>query len=439
MLKGHLQIELRNEKTGQVERHEQDNMVTSAVAKLLGLVTNGGALYSSNNLAYSLLPIAQKALGGIYLFDGKLEESKDNIHFPMDVHLTGCAGRETDTASLLKGSLNVAETMALDNGYTSVWDFSTSQANGTISSLALTNYYNAESPFERMRYGISSFSIGSNYKPIAYDVDKGIVYYLISSVIYSQKVCTNIIQANSPYYGSVEKVFDFSFKNPSSYSSWTVCNGYDGYLYAIYYPVQSSIGIATIKIRKIKISDFSFTEEDELTFSVADVLLAGSSYKNTFFDATCAVSHGYLYVLKKDFKELYKINLSNTVDIETFAFDKYTPYYICPMFNGGLYVQFKWNAVNASGASENRYAPGIIYPDGEYRCITEKYGTKETYNVSYMTTEADNLMTGYPGSGTSSEVLCYMRNYLGTICNLSSPVTKTPEQTMKITYTLTDV
>ena len=33
----------------------------------------------------------------------------------------------------------------------------------------------------------------------------------------------------------------------------------------------------------------------------------------------------------------------------------------------------------------------------------------------------------------------YVRNYLGTICNLSSPVVKTSAQSMKITYTLTDV
>lgn len=37
MLKGHLQIELKDEKTKKVQVYEQDNMVTNAVASLLGL------------------------------------------------------------------------------------------------------------------------------------------------------------------------------------------------------------------------------------------------------------------------------------------------------------------------------------------------------------------------------------------------------------------
>ena len=35
-LKGHTRIELRNIETGEVEVHEDDNMVTNALSKLLG-------------------------------------------------------------------------------------------------------------------------------------------------------------------------------------------------------------------------------------------------------------------------------------------------------------------------------------------------------------------------------------------------------------------
>lgn len=40
MLKGHLQIELKDEKTKEVQVYEQDNMVTNAVADLLGIAGN---------------------------------------------------------------------------------------------------------------------------------------------------------------------------------------------------------------------------------------------------------------------------------------------------------------------------------------------------------------------------------------------------------------
>ena len=43
------------------------------------------------------------------------------------------------TTNIMRGSMNLTETKKLDNGYRFVWDFTTSQANGTISCIALTH------------------------------------------------------------------------------------------------------------------------------------------------------------------------------------------------------------------------------------------------------------------------------------------------------------
>lgn len=63
MLKGHLQIDLHNEITGEIKRVEQDNMVTNALGYVLGLAANVGA--KGNNHFSDLLPAATKALGGL--------------------------------------------------------------------------------------------------------------------------------------------------------------------------------------------------------------------------------------------------------------------------------------------------------------------------------------------------------------------------------------
>lgn len=69
MLKGHLQIDLHNEITGENKRIEQDNMVTNALGDLLGLAANvGGKGYDHFD---DLLPAATYALGGLFLFDGR--------------------------------------------------------------------------------------------------------------------------------------------------------------------------------------------------------------------------------------------------------------------------------------------------------------------------------------------------------------------------------
>ena len=447
MLKGHLQIELRNEKTGQVERHEQDNMVTSAVAKVLGLESCHNALaQSSGSYLCNLLPVGKKALGGIFLFDGALEENADNVHFPMNVHLTGNAGRKQDTSGKRVGSLNELESGKTDTGYVNVWDFSTSQANGTIASLALTHGDGGYAPMFYTKKGNMAFDNSANAAPVAFDAQKGVLYLYSAGKIYSQKMYTDIIRANSPSLSDLAEVFDFNF---TKYSSWQISNGYDGYLYAINFTWKSTPSTVPIQIRKVKISDFSFQEEQEMKMEIDDLTLnnSGSSYVwKAIFDGICAVCKGYLYIVSYDSKKIYKINLSNVVDRKDFVFEDCTIQSIYPKYNGGVAAIFVHKGTNSSGSTVNYYRTGLIYPDGEYR--EDEYGITSTsykYNAYYAGMEGDNLFiaNGYDTSnssyGSSKVYFSYATNYLGTICNLSSPVTKTPEQTMKITYTLTDV
>ena len=73
MIKGHVAIELHNHKTGLRDRIEGDNMVTNALNYAIPNVI--GANYSADNI----MPICQKALGSVMLFDGLLTEDKNNI------------------------------------------------------------------------------------------------------------------------------------------------------------------------------------------------------------------------------------------------------------------------------------------------------------------------------------------------------------------------
>ena len=90
-MKGHVKIELFDHKTGKIKTTEHENMLTNALAYRAGLDSNDTlSLFGNEN---SILPLATKGLGGLLLFDGPLAEDAGNIHFPMNVHLTGCAGR----------------------------------------------------------------------------------------------------------------------------------------------------------------------------------------------------------------------------------------------------------------------------------------------------------------------------------------------------------
>ena len=433
MLKGHLQIELKDEKTKKVQVYEQDNMVTNAVASLLGIASN---VSPYNNMMQNLIPIAKRALGGLFLFDGNLEEDPDNIHFPMDVHLVGCAGRVSNTVSKIIGSFNSAETHRTDTGYVSVWDFSTSQANGTIASLALTDYKCGEDPFYNTFATNSSINTDRSYTPLCIDSEKGIAYFYSGGKVYTKQLFSHIIRVASPYFGEEEELCDLNLTDPT-HRNWSISNGYDGYLYAIYCPSHSKKETATIRVKKYKISDFSFKEESDQTFAVNNISPSGSSSPSYYLNENCVVSRGYLYIVQYNGECIYKINLSNTVDVKELKFGNCYVSSIFPRYNGGVLGWLRWTGTTGSGSKTTYYSPAIIYPDGKYKYKEESTATSSSSNYSYIGVEADNLFVAYPSS--SYIYLSYMKNYLGTICNLSSPIVKTSAQSMKVTYTLTDV
>lgn len=79
-------------------------------------------------------------MGGILLYQNALEERADTIYAPLDNPLIGYASDDANnTEDIRRGSRNLTESKEVDGGYRFVWDFATSQANGTISAICLSN------------------------------------------------------------------------------------------------------------------------------------------------------------------------------------------------------------------------------------------------------------------------------------------------------------
>lgn len=143
-LKGHTKIELTNVKTGEKKTYEKDNFVTNLFRDAMQPAGAYGDLrkYFANNRKTAQAAILEMTRG-ITLFDSALPADPDEYTLPAGVNMTG---RGTDAAysgqDTTMGSYNAAESV-IDNdgsgvGYRFVWDFTTSQANGTIKSICLT-------------------------------------------------------------------------------------------------------------------------------------------------------------------------------------------------------------------------------------------------------------------------------------------------------------
>ena len=119
-------------------------MVTKAVSQVFGNNIEGMlfCVAGSSTVSWSdyFLPICPNTIGGILLFQDAITEDENTIYAPSSNQCIGYASNDVNaTANVLRGSLNLTESKATDKGYKFVWDFTTSQGNGTITAVCLTH------------------------------------------------------------------------------------------------------------------------------------------------------------------------------------------------------------------------------------------------------------------------------------------------------------
>ena len=175
MLKGKTIIELTDVNTGEVEVHEDNNMVTNALNHIFspfGHYKNSATMFSSSDW----LPYYQKLLGGILLFDNTIEEDRETLFAPASAGLVACAvyGTQNDTTNTCRGNFNTTESeVNLTEKYVKyVYDFSTSQGNGNIASVCLTSknggYCSYGTDKNPSRYNSSVMCFGASNTPFSF-------------------------------------------------------------------------------------------------------------------------------------------------------------------------------------------------------------------------------------------------------------------------------
>ena len=173
MLKGTMTIEMTDVNTGKIEKVLEHNMVTNALTEIfkpLGLAKDPSLMLRE------FAPYYQKLLGGILLFDREIEENPNNLFPPAEANLIGCAvyGNQNNTKGTKRGGYNQTESeLNLTDRYMKfVYDFTTSQANGTIASVCLTHANGGYTS-----YGGADAVIASSY-PLGIRFDDGSLQYV---------------------------------------------------------------------------------------------------------------------------------------------------------------------------------------------------------------------------------------------------------------------
>lgn len=462
MIKGHVKIDIHNHNSGFTERFEKDNMITNALNKVVPDWM--GANRTAND---GVMPLSTRALGGLMLFDNDLTEDVDNIFFPNEAHLVAFAGQDTNADNPRYGSKNASESRETSTGYESVWDFNTSQANGSIKSLALTLRPGGSlvsNPFtgihnDHVFHNIRRLNGDRGYypQPLVYDEENQEMYYIgadgysSSSVydsnrrIYTYTFNMTIYKEYLPHnkwkvndeadradYPEVVSQISYSIDSQSSDPRVYIRNGYDGYAYIVYVN-QNTSGNGEFTYYKLKLSDYSFELSEPVTVTVNSVSLYGGMDGAIINDGKCILK-GY------NRRWIYVVDLENPVNVRSVDLGEgfWCENYAFTNFKNGV-VKF---TMVSNSTTESRYYwyDALLYTDGwvvanaPYRESTSAY---TYYNPAYALI-TDSLMV-YGNRDNYRSYGYRLPNYLATICNLSSAIVKTAASSMKVTYTLTNV
>lgn len=404
-LHGHVRVETRSRWTGKViDSQEKDNLVTNALQKLV----YASAWMSSSGLASWFTPIYSKALGSLLLFGDTLTESADNIFLPNKAPLAIAPyGANADADG---GSLNTSESGFISNGYTSVWDFTTSQANGTIASVARTHYnYRQYGELGALTaYYFSGLASGyTTVRFLGYDETNKYLFFSPTASI-SVSGATFGTSDICRIKKDLEKI---DLENcgifPERIQLVKSLSSSDGTTTAYYWQYDrwenEFVYITGSTLHKIAM-DGTHTSST----------LSGSGSLSNF-----AITENYYW--RVDGQTAYRISKTNLADVTSYSIQDYS------------YVIFATgNDVVACGNANNTGTRSYLYVDGT---VIRKTGLS---NISFVGTPPKEVGILYSGTRDNGSCLYPRLNYLGTIANLDSPVTKTSSQTMKITYTLTE-
>lgn len=433
MLKGKAEIILTEVDTGKKEIIKEDNLVTNALNKLASINIIG------NNPIKYLIPM-KAALQGLFLIDENIEENPNNFILPYNCRVLAHAGSESNADDSRSGSFNTIESEDLDNGYKFVWDFATHQANGTIKCLSLTSQIGGKAGFggsfeERALYknyfnyalsncGIITYEFGSylcsfvdDNKMFRYITNGNIITFEIYDLPMNQVSLTS-----SPTSPKLIETYNVELEESTEYVSISITKSN---FYILTTIKNSSTKVIQSKLYEVNKTDFTIVRKIGLdTWSS----VVGYNSSDTWIGV---VNNGFIYMFNSGSYgtnfNFYKVNLSNPNDIKEIE-NKWNskPFYYPPLsfYNNRLYGtdcviendELNYMSWDTSGLTKRRCISSL-YDDLVYATFSESSSISGKYKTLY---------------------LHYNPFYLATINNLSSPIVKTADKTMKVIYTITN-
>lgn len=474
MLKGKSKIELFDAATGEKLLEQRDsNLVTNALDTVANCRDKMGLLrwwrpegstvstdlsFHGEHLAISpacaMMPLYKRALGGVLLWDGNIAEDPSVMVPPADVDEVGHAGGEYGGSNIYRGSYNANESGEISGGYRHVWDFDTDKANGVIKCLSLTSCHGGNLGYRGdfdteiyPRYNGSYFHKDSRY----YDASAiGVISFEgldeIGRTVYIRKMEDNSLRV---YRRNDTEVWYLKISDPTKAALQTVKPANTGRVTLPITPIDKYSGFYLYKGQFHEIAKESSTRLRHRIFGIDGEQLSDKTLDLPFtisngnFGTLAVYRDGYYYCLSHADTDLVKLDergnevsripmlRTNAEDIKSVTINEFNGEILfgtVPSSGSSFHYTYALNTKDTLGVISNLNYPTTTQSNGNYAEYSQ-----------YIKTDDPCSPFAYYNDATRGIIIPLVNTgYLATINNLQAPITKTPAQTMKITYEIYD-
>lgn len=483
-MKGITKIELFDAETGdKTNEVVEENMITNALNNILNpplqpLLSGDGTRPQSVKdvgfFMHGIYPLHETLLGGIMLFSEKPEENANNI-IPTVQVAQSCVGYASHSASAvesnMRGSFNGAESGAVENGYKLVWDFTPSQALGLISSVCLTSAYGGIGGWNTKDQSIRRpvICMPGTYDQSKYLKDLTTATVITGNIVYGSKVGTSNItlplvgegletytrkiavlpKGNYVYFIASDGGLNYLVRRKSLVGkrsfldSFENSNFNDGvfkdykftiskrYTSGTYIVMQDRVcSVMRDSATQISLLEFKVNNQSDMEMSESTVTIQGLKFPSGINSYLVDDDNIYMGGIASDATKLYTFSRKSSGEATAIPlpdgviWGTYT--YISKFFN----TVFLTSEVNAVPCTFYLGADGQTWY--QYAGFSDKYVNPVVFEnilpLPWVLVEETRSPTDLK--------ICLWSGYLASINNLSQPVTKTSDKSMKITYTL---
>lgn len=429
-IKGHTEIQLTDVRTGKVKTFHDDNMMTNGLAEFM---KNHGMLCGTPFTDAVKNDLINTLLGGILLFDTALTENVNNTRLTDGVKMTANAchgvthtGDPTELGSYdsnESGWQNAAHTV-----YRHVFTWTTSQGNGTIASACLTSKAHGF-----VGEGNSTSKTNTTNNNLTQ-------YTYANSIQMSQNRDVLMIKDNYIYYLTLDTTDD-TITISKVHIADAECDmrdlslasdGMEEEVLVIQNPTStpiSSIDYISCKVLTnsvvFSINDYNrrrhivFTLPSNMASLTSCVEVTEAATSLTFTGISFLNSDATKLIVGANTNKLYTVALNNLANVSEISNDGAVIGITMPYETG-----------------KRHYLTSAVYDETLNKLYPRNTEAEPNYQKTFAPYKTDDSAFCVV-SETRQAYVGRRNDYIATINNLSSVVTKDSTQTMKVIYTLT--